>query len=100
MTFENLPDCMEQTQHQITELDNKLTALMNILSSKNEMQLQDRKFTVKELAQYLNCSEVTIGRYVKDNKITYHRIDRTLYFLKSEIDMDSSSKRTKFRVAC
>lgn len=100
MTFENLPDGVEQMLQEIHELNNNMIKIMGLLNDpKNKIQA-DQRFSVKELANYLNCSEVTIGRYVKDNKITYHRIDRTLYFLKSEIDQASSSKNTKFRVAC
>jgi len=91
---------MEQTLHRINELDEKMTLIISLLNGQKDMAKTDQRFSVMELAQYLCCSQVTINRYVKENLITYHRINRTLYFLKSEIDMESSSKRTKFRVAC
>jgi excisionase family DNA binding protein len=100
MTFENLPDAVEQVLQEIHELNNNMLKVMGQINDpKNKIQT-DQRFSVKELANYLNCSDVTISRYVKDNKVPYHRIDRTLYFLKSEIDMESSNKRTKFRIAC
>jgi len=100
MTFEELPVNIEIALVRITELDNKLNAIMNLLDSKNEKSQTDQRFSVKSLAEYLECSITTINRYVKDDMITYHRLNRTLYFLKSEIDQESSSRSTKYRLAC
>lgn len=100
MTFDNLPSKMEQALSRMDELDAKVTTVINLFRNLPIHQETDQRFFVRELASYLGCSEVTINRYVKDNQIPYHRINRTLYFLKSEIDNHSSSKRTKFRMAC
>jgi len=40
---------------------------------------------VKELAEYLKCTEQTVRRYVMRNKIPYHKIDRMVRFWPSEI---------------
>lgn len=100
MTFDELPVNMKTALVEIDELKSMMTAIMNRLNSKNDESQTDRQFSVKQLAEYLGCSVVTINRYVKDDIITYHRLNRTLYFLKSEIDDESSSRRTKYRRAC
>ena len=100
MRFEELPENMETALVRINELDVKLEAIMSLLNSKNEVSQIDRRFSVKQLAEYLERSVTTINRYVKDDVITYHRLNRTLYFLKSEIDQETSSRRSKYRTAC
>lgn len=100
MRFEELPENMETALLRINELDGKLDVIMSLLKSKNEVSQIDRRFSVKQLAEYLERSVSTINRYVKDDVITYHRLNRTLYFLKSEIDQETSSRRSKYRTAC
>jgi excisionase family DNA binding protein len=45
----------------------------------------DQLLTVKELAVFLKCTEQTIRRYMAAKKIPYHKIDRMVRFLLSEI---------------
>ena len=44
-------------------------------------------FCVKELAEYLKCSESTIRKLVKNKAIPYFRIGSKLYFSKTAIDL-------------
>ena len=42
--------------------------------------------TTKELADYLNLTEVTIYKYLKEGKIPGHRIGKSWRFDKDQID--------------
>ena len=44
-------------------------------------------FNVREVAQYLNCSESSIRNLVRANMIPYFRIGKKLNFNKEAIDM-------------
>jgi len=53
---------------------------------------QEKWVTAKQLAEILQVSEITIRRWVKDNKIKFHKIGRTVRFKLSELDQDSLQK--------
>lgn len=44
-------------------------------------------FGVKELSEYLKCSESTIRKLVRSKAIPYYRIGSKLYFSKTAIDL-------------
>jgi len=44
------------------------------------------KFNVKEIAEYLGCSESTARKLVREEKIPHYRIYSKILFDKNEID--------------
>lgn len=50
----------------------------------------------KELAKYLNCSVQTINQLKKKGQITFHRMGRRCYYLRSEIDRDLQVSSRRF----
>ena len=50
----------------------------------------------KELGKYLNCSVQTINQLKKKEQITFHRMGRRCYYLRSEIDKDLQVASRRF----
>ena len=50
------------------------------------------KFTVRSVAEYLACSESSIRKLVKENKIPYYKIFAKILFDKYTIDRWLSSQ--------
>lgn len=46
----------------------------------------EQKFSIQELAAYLNCTKATIHAYKKRGIFPYYQTGRTVYFKKSEVD--------------
>lgn len=44
------------------------------------------KFTISELAEYLNCTRATVHNYKNRNVFKYYQTGRSVYFKKSEVD--------------
>ncbi len=44
-------------------------------------------FNIKELAEYLKCSESLIRKYVRNKSIPYFRVGNRLFFRKETIDL-------------
>lgn len=48
--------------------------------------MNDYVLTVKELNNYLNCSESTIRKLIREKKIPYFKVATKILFKKSTID--------------
>ena len=48
--------------------------------------MNDRKFTVKEVAEYLNVSESTIRKAVREKTIPYYRIYKKIFFSQKDTE--------------
>ncbi len=44
-------------------------------------------YNVKEVAKYLNCSQSTIRKLLRNNQIPYFRVGYRIFFKKSLIDL-------------
>lgn len=44
-------------------------------------------FNVKEISEYLKCSESLIRKYVRNKSIPYFRVGNRLYFRKESVDL-------------
>jgi excisionase family DNA binding protein len=53
----------------------------------------NENLTIKEAAEYLGVTKVTIHRYKNDNVFPYYQTGRTVYFKKAEIDSALSNKK-------
>jgi predicted DNA-binding transcriptional regulator AlpA len=84
ITFEQLPQA-------VTQLYNKLENIERLLLEKsNEPQPDpDRWFDLDELCNYLpdKPAKATVYGYIHFGKIPYHKGQKKLRFLKSEIDV-------------
>ncbi len=84
ITFEQLPKA-------VAELHSKLDGLEKLLGQKTTPQQShelDRWYNINEICQYLpdKPSKPTIYNWVRESKIPYHKGQKKLRFLKSEID--------------
>lgn len=50
------------------------------------IKLSDKKIDHTSAADYLNKSEVTLRRWVKDGSVPYYRLGREYLFIKEELD--------------
>lgn len=50
----------------------------------------------RELGKYLNCSVQTVNTLKKNGQITFHRMGRRCYYLRSEIDRDLQVSSRRF----
>jgi len=48
--------------------------------------MENEIFNVKEVAEYLHCSESTIRKLMKNNEIPYYRVAYRIFFKKQMID--------------
>ena len=54
---------------------------------KEEEQMMEEVLNVKELTQYLRCSDSTVRKLIKNKEIPNFRIANRIYFKKALIDM-------------
>jgi len=93
LTLERLPDAMVYLLSEVADIK---TILRNRPESQTEAVQDQRLHGDKELAKYLNCSVQTINQLKKKGQITYHRMGRRCYYLRSEVDRDLQVKSRKF----
>lgn len=55
----------------------------------------EQKFSIQELAAYLNCTKATVHSYKRRKVFPYYQTGRTVYFKKSEIDSALESGKKK-----
>ena len=55
--------------------------------NKEEEQIMEEVLNVKELTQYLRCSDSTVRKLIKNKEIPNFRIANRIYFKKALIDM-------------
>jgi excisionase family DNA binding protein len=53
---------------------------------KGERKMEKILFTVKEASKYLNCSESSMRKLIKEKQIPYFRIQSKILFNKETID--------------
>jgi excisionase family DNA binding protein len=64
---------------------------------KSSVLVEDQRFHGdRELAKYLNCSIQTVNQLKKKGQITFHRLGRRCYYLRSEIDASLQVDSRKF----
>jgi excisionase family DNA binding protein len=64
---------------------------------KSSVFVEDQRFHGdKALAAYLSCSVQTINQLKKKGQITFHRLGRRCYYLRSEIDTSLQVQSRKF----
>ena len=76
-----------ETQLQTPEIklsDESISKLALLLSSITTSQ--KKWLTVKEAAEYLNCSESGLRGYMKNKKITYYKFNGIILFKSEELD--------------
>lgn len=52
---------------------------------------KDERFTIPQLAEYLQVNKLTIHRYKKNGVFPFYQVGRTVFFKKSEVDAAMSS---------
>jgi len=93
LTLERLPDAMSYLLGEIADIK---TMLRNRPGSQTEPVEDQRLHGDKELAKYLNCSVQTINQLKKKGQITFHRMGRRCYYLRSEVDRDLQVESRRF----
>lgn len=73
ITLENLPSEFAQFRQEFREFKEFLKR------SENSSKKTQTKRSVKELAEHVGVSELTIRNYIKDGKIKAHRIGRRIF---------------------
>lgn len=48
--------------------------------------LEQKLLTINEVAEYLQISEVTLKKWVKNNDIPYYRVGKNFRFKRSDLD--------------
>ncbi len=71
-----------QTQEVILS-DESISKLASVISS---AATQKKWLTVKEAAEYLNCSESGLRGYMKNKKISYYKFNGIVLFKYEELD--------------
>jgi len=93
MTFDRVPDALAHLIRQVDEIRAVIdTRLENKEAPTEELKLDGDK----ALAQYLNCSVQTVHALKRRKAITFHRMGRRCYYLRSEIDKDLAVHPHKF----
>lgn len=93
LTLERLPDAMVYLLSEVADIK---TMLRNRPDSQTEPVDDQRFYGDKELAKYLFCSVQTINQLKKKGQITFHRMRRRCYYLRSEIDRDLQVSSRRF----
>jgi len=93
LTLERLPDAMSYLIGEIADIK---SILRNRPERQPEPESDLRLHGDKELAEYLNCSVQTISVLKKSGKVTFHRMGRRCYYLRSEVDNDLQVISKKF----
>lgn len=73
----------ELTQQEIKLSDESISKLASVISS---AVTQKKWLTVKEAAEYLNCSESGLRGYMKNKKISYYKPYGVVLFKIVELD--------------
>lgn len=81
---------------QVLIIDCVNTCLKHVPEKTEGLTDDQRLHGDKELAKYLNCSVQTINQLKKKEQITFHRMGRRCYYLRSEIDRDLQVKSRRF----
>lgn len=93
MTFDRVPDAVAYLIRQVDEI----RAVIDTRLETKEAPAEELKFDGdKALAQYLNCSVQTVHALKRRKAITFHRMGRRCYYLRSEIDRDLAVQPRKF----
>ena len=93
MTFDRVPDAVAYLIKQVEDLRSVIdTRLENKEAPTEELKFDGNK----ALAQYLNCSVQTVHALKRRKAITFHRMGRRCYYLRSEIDRDLAVQPRKF----
>lgn len=89
LRFEDLPNEVLLLRQEIAELKQL------VIDTTKANYVPDKRFTFKELADYLGKSVSAVRVYKRDGKIPFHQVGKAIYFLKSEIDEALKSKNNK-----
>jgi excisionase family DNA binding protein len=81
---------------QVLIIDCVNTCLKHV-PEKSELLTDDQRlYGDKELATYLHCSVQTVQTLKKAGKVSFHRMGRRCYYLRSEVDRDLQVVSKKF----
>jgi excisionase family DNA binding protein len=56
------------------------------MSNPQTISLTDRRFSYKEAAQHLGCSEISLRRYVSQGKVDYLKIGGRVWFTREQLE--------------
>lgn len=74
-----------------------VNSCLKYVPEKAEALTDDQRFHGdRELGKYLKCSVQTVHQLKKKGQVTFHRMGRRCYYLRSEIDRDLQVKSRKF----
>jgi excisionase family DNA binding protein len=59
--------------------------------------IRQSPFSLKEAAEYLEVADITVRRWVKEDKLSYKKIGRNLVFDPDELKAIKKKKLKKFR---
>lgn len=95
ISFENLPQAVEQ-------LSQKLNSIENILLSKIDDSNAEvsQLLKIQQASEFLNLSVATLYGYVQRREIPHSKKGKHLYFLKSELSewVKSGKKKTRIEI--
>lgn len=92
LKFEDLPQAVQAIDHRLEKIENIL---------KNQPAKEpDRMFTVPEVAEYLHLSVPSIYRLISQRIIPHKKVNKRVYFVKSEIDryINEHSRKTIYEL--
>lgn len=93
LTLERLPDAMVYLLSEVADIK---TMLRNRPDSQTEPVEDQRLHGDKALAKYLTCSVQTVSKLKKKGQVSFHRMGRRCYYLRSEIDRDLQVSSRRF----
>ena len=93
LTLERLPDAMVYLLSEVADIK---SMLRNRQDSQSKQVEDQRLHGDKALANYLNCSLQTVNVLKRKQQITFHRMGRRCYYLRSEVDRDLQVSSRKF----
>ncbi len=67
----------------------------NSLEPKEIKPIEDKDYSIAELAKHLRVSESTIHRYKNNGSIPYYKVSRTVFFKRSEVEAALTSQPKK-----
>lgn len=92
MTFDRVPDAVAYLIRQVDEIRAVIDTRLENKEAPTELKFDGDK----ALAVYLNCSVQTVHALKRRKAITFHRMGRRCYYLRSEIDRDLAVQPRKF----
>jgi len=81
---------------QVLIIDCVNSCLKHVPEKTSALTDDQRFYGDRELGKYLNCSVQTINQLKKKGQVTFHRLGRRCYYLRSEVDRDLQVSSRRF----